>query len=198
MQTKVESIIRECTQSLSIHGKCGESLLKPAVKDALSRSGFEVDAEDTGIFLAAGASVWRDKESGEVVPTARRRRVDLVVRNGEQVVALIETESDLNDLREQGVSSRSGHYDVYSIARNGAGKWFDSYKSLERMAAAAYYASGGTTSALENMRSDLPSEHNPGHLPLFLVTGLSRALDRRILEPRLGSLGARVISVIER
>ena len=198
MQAEIESIVRECTQSLSIHGKCGESVLKPTIKSFLSRSGFEVDAEDTRMFLPAGAPVWRDKESLEVVPTPGRRRVDLVVRREGQVVSLIETESDLNDLREHGVSSRSGHYDVYSIARNGAGKWFDSYKSLERMAAAAYYASGGTTSALENIRSDLQSEHNPQHLALFLITGLSRALDRRILEPRRSSLGARIISVIER
>lgn len=198
VHTEIEAIIRECTKSLSIHGKCGEAVLKTTVAGSLSRLGFEVDAEDSRVFLPAGMPVWRDKESQEVVPTPGRRRVDLVVRKEGKVIALIETESDLNDLREHGVSRRSGHYDVYSIARSGAGTWFDSYKSLERMAAAAYYASGGKTNELENIRSDLKSDHNPQQLALFLVTGLSRALDRRILEPRRASLGARIISVIER
>jgi hypothetical protein len=38
-----------------------------------------------------------------------RRSIDLVVRKRADVVALIETESDLNDLREKGVSGRSRH-----------------------------------------------------------------------------------------
>src|ERR1700675_3941689 len=34
---------------------------------------------------------------------------------------------------------RDRHYDVWSIDRNEDGTYFDSYKSLERMAAAAFY-----------------------------------------------------------
>ena len=95
MEAEIESIVRACTGSLSIHGKCGESVLKPTIKSSLSRSGFEVDAEDTRMFFHAGAPVWRDKDSLQIVPTSTRRRVDLVVRRAGQVVALIETESDL-------------------------------------------------------------------------------------------------------
>ena len=76
-----------------------------------------------------------------------------MIRKQGSVVCLIETESDLNDLREQGVSGRSGHYDVLSVARRDDGTWFHSYKSLERMAAAAWYATGHREVALADLKS---------------------------------------------
>jgi hypothetical protein len=69
----------------------------------------------------------------------RRRKIDIVVRAGQQPIALIEIESDLNDLKKSGVTNRNGHYDVFSIAKSADGAYFDSYKPLERMAAAAFY-----------------------------------------------------------
>ena len=118
-----------------------------------------------------------------------------MVRRNEEVVALIETESDLNDLREQGVSGRSGHYDVFSIAGRSDGTWFHSCKSLERMASAAWYATGRSQTTLQQLKSEVQEAHNPLGICLVLVTGSSRALDRRILAPRLKSLGASLISV---
>ena len=136
-------LIRSGTASMPISGKVGQRLLQPKIAQVLSASGYDVDVEDTRGFFPPGLPAWRDKQTFEVVPTSGRRRIDLVVRKNEEVVALIEAESDLNDLREHGVSGRSGHYDVFSIASQADGTWFDSYKSLERLAAAAWYAEGG-------------------------------------------------------
>lgn len=119
-------------------------------------------------------------------------------------VALIEVESDLDDLQESGVSGRSGHYDVSSIAVSTQGQHFNSYKSLERMAAAAFYfylhqrdkkypEIGHALECLEALRSDVPADHNPTGLMLFLASGRCRPVDRRILEPRLKSLNASLI-----
>lgn len=196
-QTELEALIRESIQSLAVAGKCGKSILQPRVAEYLSRNGFDVDIEDRRVFLPACMPVWRDKDSQRVEKTTLRRRIDIVVRQNARVVALIETESDLDDLREYGVSRRRGHYDVYSIARGASGSWFHSYKSLERMAAAVFYASGGTLAGLEQLHSDLIDDHNPQHIALFLVTGRSREADRRILSPRARSLGARIISAVE-
>lgn len=143
----------------------------------------------------AALPAWRDKQSFDVVATPGRRRIDLVVRRNAELVALVETESDLNDLREHGVSGRSGHYDVFSIAGRSDGTWFHSYKSLERMASAAWYATGRSEEALQQLKSEALEAHNPLGLCLVLVTGSSRGLDRRILAPRLKSLGASLVSI---
>ena len=148
--------------------------------------------------------VWRSKESDGVTPTKRRRRVDIVVYRGEQLIAMVETESDLNDLRKEGVTRRNGHYDVASIARGDDGAYFNSYKSLERLAAAAFYwhvqhVSGNYPSPdqavamLDQISSDDPGIHNPGSVPLFLVSGFCRQQDPVILDRRLKSLAAVLI-----
>lgn len=149
-------------------------------------------------------AVWRSRDNDSVEATPGRRRIDLVVYDDARPVALVETESDLNDLRIGGTSRRSGHYDVFSIARSAHGRPFDSYKSLERMAAAAFYwyraqQLGGYPSPqegvalLEGVRSDSPEHHNPGKLGLFLVSGTIRPQDRGILDRRLRALGAQLL-----
>ncbi|MGA1683825.1 MAG: hypothetical protein ACO38S_04885 [Gemmobacter sp.] len=195
----LERLIRSGVKSFPVGPKSGNEL-QAHVGGLLAAEGYQVDLEDTRGFLRWAEPVWRDKRTGEIVPTPGRRRIDIVVReslNG-PVVALIEIESDLNDLRASGVSNRSGNYDVFSISRDQAGQWFHSYKSIERMAAAAFYCSGGTLQDLEFLSSNSPEDHNPTGLGILVVTGISRAIDRKILAPRLGSLGARLISLVER
>lgn len=194
----IVQLIKAGTASISIAGKTGQRLLQPRISQILTAAGYDVDVEDARGFFPAGLPAWRDKSSGEIVVTTGRRRIDLVVRKQANVVALIETESDLNDLREQGVSGRSGHYDVFSVARSAGGTWFDSYKSLERMAAAAWYATGRRQTTFEDLQSNAPEVHNPSGLGLILVTGSSRAIDRRILAPRLNALGAGLVSIVVR
>lgn len=195
---QIEDIILEGTEDLGVSGKIGRRLLQPRISEVLKSKGFDVDVEDTRGFLSAGLAVWRDKENGQIAETPGRRRIDLVVRRDDKVVALVEAESDLNDLRETGVSRRSGHYDVFSIARGAEGNWFDSYKSLERMATATFNATGQSIGDLEKVVSDSQAVHNPLGIGVLLVTGSSRSLDRRVLAPRLESLGARLISLVER
>jgi hypothetical protein len=191
-------LIRRGTASVPIRGKVGKRLLQPKIAQVLTAAGYDVDVEDTRGFFPPSLPAWRDKQSFEVVVTTGRRRIDLVVRRNEKVVALIETESDLNDLREHGVSGRSGHYDVFSIAGRADGTWFHSYKSLERMASAAWYATGRSPEALQQLRSDAQEAHNLKGICLILVTGSTRAIDCRILAPRLNALGASLISVAAR
>ena len=195
----LERIIRSGVKSFSVERKSGNKL-QGYVRELLASAGYEVDLEDKRGFLQWAEPVWRDKRTREIVPTPGRRRIDIVVReslNG-PVVALIEIESDLNDLRAFGVSKKPGTYDVLSISRDQAGQWFNSYKSIERMAAAAFYCAGGTLQDLESLSSNSPEDHNPTGLGILVVTGISRAIDRKILAPRLGSLGARLISLVER
>jgi hypothetical protein len=200
----ISDVIRRCLAELTVPGKVGKSLLQPSIAAALRRSGYTADEEDSEQLLRPGMPVWRSKEDGAVVPTQRRRKIDIVVYKDRRVVALVESESDLNDLRRSGVTKRSGHYDVASIARDGGGRYFDSYNSLERMAAAAHYwYSSGVNGAypsppeavatLERIASDCPAQHNPARLPLVLVSGNCRSLDLEVLERRLTSLGAQLI-----
>lgn len=189
-------LIRRGTANIPVQGKVGQRLLQPTIAQVLTAAGYDVDVEDTRGFFPPGLPAWRDKQSFEIVATPGRRRIDLVVRRNEEVVALIETESDLNDLREHGVSGRSGHYDVFSIAGRAGGTWFNSYKSLERMASAVWYATGRSQATLQELKSEAQEAHNPTGICLVLVTGSSRTLDRRILAPRLKSLGASLVSVL--
>jgi Holliday junction resolvase len=197
-------IVRAFAAGIQVRGKIGKSMLQPALACELRSGGFNVDEEDSAGLLRAGMPVWRSKDDGRVVPTMGRRRLDLVVYRGSHVAALIETESDLNDLRESGVSSRSGHYDVASIARRADGSFFNSYNSLERMAAAAYFhdrfVRSGTypearqaAQVLEEIASDAPTDHNPAGILLVLVSGLCRPKDAGILKPRLDALGAHLV-----
>lgn len=196
--SEIVSLIQEGVSNIPIVGKVGQRLLLPRIAQVLTAAGYDVDTEDKLGFFPPAHSAWRDKSTGSVVATSGRRRIDLVVRNAGSLVALVEVESDLNDLRDDGVSGRSGHYDVFSVARRADGAWFDSYKSLERMAAAVWYATGHSQAALEALASDSRQDHNPLGIGLILVTGSSRASDRRILDPRLHALGACLISLVTR
>jgi hypothetical protein len=190
---------------MTIAGKAGQSRLQPSVIGALEEAGFTADKEDTRQFLHARVPVWRSKVDHAVVPTPGRRKIDIVVyTKSDRLVALVETESDLGDLREHGVSSRNGRYDVASIARNSDGHHFDSYNSLERMATAAFYfsvfvatkhwpAPAEGTALLETIRSDAPSVHNPANVAMFLVSGRCRTMDKLILQRRLKSLNAELL-----
>jgi len=192
---ELQVAVRSALTIVRDSGKIGKKILQPLLCERLTALGLDVDAEDERGFLAAGKPVWRSKEDRCIEATLGRRRIDIVVRDGGKILALIETESDLNDLRGSGISRRSGHYDVFSIARDSAGQWFHSYKSLERMAAALWYHNAGTVDTLERIESDEPQIHNPQAISVILVTGQSRALDRSILRPRLASLGASLLSV---
>ncbi len=205
----ISELISQWAKSVTVEGKSGTRLLQPSLAGVLRAGGFVADEEDSRQVLRAGMPVWRSKESGQVEPTTNRRRIDIVVYDDSRLVALVETESDLNDLRSSGVTRRSGHYDVASIARAESGTYFDSYKSLERMAAAAYYHHVQATSgeypssdagvrSLASLRSSEPAIHNPSGLALILVSGTCRAGDRGILAPRLASLGAELVCVSER
>jgi hypothetical protein len=186
--------------------KCGKRILQPKIAEALRHEGFGVDEEDTRQILRFGMPVWRDKKSGEIVATKTRgrRKIDIVVYDGSRPVAFIETESDLNDLRENGVSNRNGHYDVDSIARSAEGRFFPSYNSIERMAAASFFfflkqrdgeypTQISACDELAALVSSDASVHNPANLALILVTGFCRSADRRILQARLTSLDAQLI-----
>ena len=174
---------------------------------ALENLGYQVDMEDGKGLLRQRIPVWRSKDGTcSVVETARRRRVDIVVYKNERLVALIEVESDLNDLRAVGVTNRNGHYDVASISKNSDGQYFDSYNSIERMSTAAYcwhkwiasdvhLSPAEVVTKLEAIASDDPADHNPGRVPLFLVSGICRAVDHQVLKRRLDSLGATLICV---
>ena len=192
---ELEVALRSAIKTVRVSGKIGKKILQPLLCERLTALGLDVDAEDQRGFLAAGKPVWRSKEDHCIEATLGRRRIDIVVRDAGRILALIETESDLDDLRESGVSGRNGHYDVFSIARDAAGHWFHSYKSLERMAAALWYHNAGTVDTLERIASDEPHIHNPQAISVILVTGKSRALDRSILRPRLTALGASLLSV---
>lgn len=204
MRDQIRRAICDALRPLDVTGKIGESKLKGAVADSLRSAGFRADLEDQAQFLRSGMPVWRSKDTGLVEETRARRRIDIVVYRGDDLVGLIETESDLDDLREEGISSRSGHYDVFSIARSGSGEHFDSYKSIERMAAAAFYwnserRAGAYPSPkfaeliLTAVKSDRPLAHNPAGVPLFLVSGRCRPKDPPIILARLRSLDAELL-----
>jgi hypothetical protein len=198
------SQIRNALATVHVVGKIGKKVLQPTISAALRSTGCHVDEEDLACVLPTGMPVWRAKDTGVVVPTKGRRRLDIVVYRVGKLIAFIETESDLNDLRLSGVSKRSGHYDVDSIARNSQGRHFASYNSLERMATAAfcwhrfsttgsYPTSEQATAELEAIASDDPVVHNPIGLQLFLVSGTCRPIDHEILRHRLASLNATLI-----
>ena len=202
-------LVREALAGVKVSGKCGRDYLQGLLAGHVNKAGLLADQEDAQQFLRAGMPVWRSKDTGQVEQTTGRRRIDIVVHDDRKPIALIETESDLNDLKRAGVTNRSGHYDVSSIAHDSSGAHFDSYKSLERMAAAAHYwarhAMGGTypdpssgVATLEQLRSDTPDKHNPLGLELILVSGSCRTYDAGILSRRLVSLGAELVCVTEK
>lgn len=204
---RLHQLISDWASGIKVVGKTGKSLLRPSLSEALRRAGFLVDEEDESRLLQANMPVWRSKETWQIEPTKSRRRIDIVVYRDSRLVALIETESDLNDLRlPPAVTRRNGHYDVASISQSDDGKYFNSYKSIERMAAAAFFLHISQVSgkyptaeeaqtALQDIQSDKPGQHNPSGLALYLVSGSSRPQDHEILVPRLRSLGATLISI---
>ena len=120
-----------------------------------------------------------------------------MVYSDDKPIGLVEIESDLDDLKAAGVSKRRGHYDVFSISRSGSESYDDSYKSLERMAAAAFYRATPEDgpAQLEKTCSDEPGIHNPTGLAIILVVGRCRTQDSAILKPRLNSLDAELVCV---
>ncbi len=208
MRERVRRIIKEVIDPIHVSRgeKIGRSVLQPKLAEAFENRGLRADLEDGKQMLQSGMRVWRSRDNSKTVETVGRRRIDIVVYDQSQLLALVEIESDLDDLVKGGTKKRSGHYDVYSIARDGSGAWFDSYKSLERMAAAAFYwanhkntghypAPDEGEDALRRIKSYEVGEHNPARIPLFLVTGLCRSGDPSILKPRLDSLGAELLFV---
>lgn len=206
---EIGEIINASLRGVIISGKVGKKVLQPMIASAIDRAGYQADTEDKEVFLREKLPVWRSKDHNQKVEiTKTRRKIDIVVRQSGQPVALIETESDLNDLRLSGITKRNGHYDVLSIARSADGEYFNSYKSLERMAAALYYfylnetksnlLPEEATARIEAIQSNDPSDHNPMGIPLFLVTGSSRSYDEAILKQRLLSLNASLISGISK
>ncbi len=197
--------IRDALQSVPKplgKAKCGKQLHEDIAAELRKVTSFRIVKEDPAQFLQARMPVWRDKHSDEIVPTINRRKIDIVVYDGNTPIALVEVESDLDDLQPTGVSRRKGHYDVFSIAKSADGFHFHSYKSLERMAAASIYRHlherdgiyPSTKQAIEHLNalnSDNPDDHNPSQLPMFLVCGSCR--NSEILGARLGSLGAELI-----
>lgn len=203
VQRAVQSAIAEVLRPLTISGnlKTGISQLQPQIAARLRAEGLIADEEDSRQLLKSKMAVWRSKDDNEIVPTRARRKIDIVVYDNDELVALIETESSLNDLRVEGVSSRNGHYDVFSIAKDEAGQWFHSYNSLERMAAAAYFHHHALTTGtypapdegvrlLVSLQSDAIDTHNPAGIAMYLVSGKVRDQDPSIVEKRLSSVGA--------
>ncbi len=208
IESEITHVISNWAATIQVSGKSGKRLLQPTLAFALREAGFTADEEDQLGLFRPGMPAWRSKDSQEVEPTPGRRRVDIIAYRDAMPVALLETESDLNDLRSAGTTRRSGHYDVWSISRGADGFHFHSYKSLERMAAAAFYwalhqrtgrypSASEAVKALDGIRSDECNDHNPGRVPLFLISGSCRPQDRSILGPRLRCLGARLICVQE-
>lgn len=203
----IRDAIKIALHTVQSSGKTADKILKPAIAQSLKAQGFGADQEDTRGMMERGLPVWRSKDSGEIESTSGRRRVDIVVysKNGYDLIGLIETESDLDDLRPSGVvNRRSGHYDVYSIAGQENGSFFESYKSLERMAALVFYRSSRMRSDrdfspmnvvqdLEQVRSDSRTAHNPTNVPLFLVSAQCRKSDLEMLDARCRSVGAEVL-----
>jgi hypothetical protein len=205
--TEIEKAIRSVFSSAPTSGKTGKSHLESAVAGALSGLGLSVDQFDARQFHRPGMPAWRSRDTGEIEPTTKRRIIDVVAYDSNDPAVLVEVESDLDDLQANGgTSRRNGHYDVFSIARSANRTFFDSYKSLERMATAAlfwhrmrttgaYTAPTDAAVLLDSLSSDDLTDHNPSGLPMFLVAGRCRPHDPGILEARLRSLGARLLAI---
>ncbi|SRR5579862_405359 len=202
VRTQIRAAIKSIPKPIR-KGKIGRQLHEDITAALRNLTEFRIVKEDEAKFLQAQMPVWRDKKNNEIEPTKTQRKIDIVVYSVDLPIALIEVESDLNDLQLSGISNRRGHYDVFSIARSAAGHYFHSYKSLERMAAAAMYyhlresshnySQESAVEYLESLMSDSPTDHNPSKLPMFLVSGSCRAMDHGILAPRLKSLDAELI-----
>jgi hypothetical protein len=192
--------------------KCGKYIQDAVAAGLNEPPHFSTRKEDSDHFLQAQMPVWRTKrDNREIERTVKRRKIDIVVYEKENPAALIEIESDLNDLRRSGITNRASgkNYDVFSIAKAASGEHFHSYHSLERMAAAAFYYdlrrryqslaeddfAKFSLESLSAINSDAMEDHNPAGLPMFLIVGSYRNLDYDILKPRLDSLGAKLLKL---
>jgi hypothetical protein len=186
--------------------KEGKRKVCRSVRNALEKAGYVVKEEDSLCFLRAGMRIWRRySNDGLIVEETRRRRlIDLVVydhSNNCTPLALVEVESDLAHMGSKTNKLRKGSYAVASIARDARGQPFNSYNSVERMAAAAQYWAMQQASIdhhyptpdegekhLQAICSDSPAEHNPTSIRLFLVSHFAKREHAKSLEPRLDSL----------
>jgi hypothetical protein len=191
--------------------KCGKYIQDAVAARLNELPNFSAKKEDSEHFLHAQMPVWRTKGDRAIERTAKRRKIDIVIYERENPAALIEIESDLNDLRLSGITNRASgkNYDVFSIAKAANGEHFHSYHSLERMAAAAFYYdlrnryqslteddfAKFSLERLSAICSDAVDDHNPAVLPIFLIVGSHRDSDYDILKPRLESLGAKLLKL---
>ncbi len=186
--------------------KEGERKVCRFVRNALAKAGYYVDEKDRLCFLRAGMRIWRRySDDGLIVEETRRRRlIDIIVYdhpNSRIPLALVEVESDLADMGSKRNKFSKGSYAVASIARDARGQPFNSYNSVERMAAAAQYWAMQQASSdhhyptpdegekhLQAICSDSPAEHNPTSIRLFLVSHSAKREHAISLKPRLDSL----------
>jgi len=161
-----------------------------ALRAALGRAGFDASGK---CHIRGPISLGRVPLTG--APTIERRWVeaDIAVYSEGQLVAVIESETDLAWVRQNGEpmpgSSGASGYTMSSIALDSNGEPFPSYAPLERMAYIVKWKGDVPTTAahLASIRTEDPAIHNPSKLPLFLV---SERTDRKsaLLEPRMRSL----------
>jgi hypothetical protein len=197
---EIEQLIRDVVRNHVIVGnKSSRDVLQSNICAALVKGGYQVDYEDKHYkILSSAKAVWRNRDR-KVHFHKRRPRIDLCVYQNDEVAALVEVEACLDGLpRKKWAPARkgSGNYYVLSIAKDKNGEFFESYKSIERMAVAAMALAGRPSDqqSLEQIRSNRIADHNPSRVPLFLVTEWRRASDKHIIEDRLASLGATLIS----
>ncbi len=201
LRDTVRDVLRSALSEIKPDEKLGRAVLQPHLAQALNTAGLVADLEDSGQFLRSGAPVWRGRASRQIEPTAGRRRIDIVVYDSDsRVCALVEVESDLRHAVKDrsATTTDANRYDVLSISTAASGEHFCSYRSLERMAAAAHYNAGGDLASLEAIRSDATADHNPVDLPLFLASGEIFFAQRSLLGPRCKSLGAEILGVPHR
>lgn len=148
--------------------KTSDTRLAAVIREALWTAGFVVDSQDARQVLPPGIALWRD-EFGEIEPTTLRRRIDMVVYDRDAIAAFIECEEDILNVNREGKHRR---YFVQSIAQGSTGRFFSSYRSIERMAVAADVCAHGSQNVIERLsgrRSDDPSVHNALRIPLFVA-----------------------------
>jgi hypothetical protein len=184
----------------TLGSKTSAEMVEPAIVSALSQAGYTCDPQDTRRVYPGRVPTWRTADG--IVESKARRRIDVVAYCGNEIAAFIESESDLGDLTFPVWSCKG--YAVYSIARNATGRHFESYWPLERMAIAAIGRARlneeeeDLLQYVESIASNDASAHNPLQIPLFLTLArpltYARTRDKiALLEPRLTSLGAKII-----
>lgn len=202
---RIEALLWETirTHDASAQAKSSSTGVEPAIARALLKANYDVDPQDTRGLYPTGVPTWR--VAGDVLAAPAKRRIDIVAYDKAGfLVALIESEDDVGDVALPTWITR--RYAVRSVARDADGHFFDSYRSIERMAVAAAgvqrddSAQVPLLAQLEAIKSDEPLLHNPAKIPLFLTLARGmrwrRTVDRlALIQPRLTSLGCRVIAV---